>query len=158
MNKTNLTTMVEYGMIQHLTKKNNIYGALEVNLEINKIADFVGIKNNNIYVVEFKTSLSDFKSKNGHNFLGNINYYAMTEDLYYLVNDMIPNHIGIYIVSEIYNSGKWHTIVEMNKQAKKIKSDLDIELITERIKNCQMTNIVRYMGYHYQRKKENDND
>ena len=39
--------------------------------------------------------MSDFKSKNGHNFHGNDNYYAVPIDIYPKIKDMVPPDIGI---------------------------------------------------------------
>lgn len=46
---------------------------------------------------EIKISKSDFKSKNGHNFVGNFNYYVMPKELYKDVQDLIPNNIGVVL-------------------------------------------------------------
>ena len=43
---------------------------------------------------EIKISKADFHSKNGHNFIGNLNYYVMPFNLYKEVKDEIPEHIG----------------------------------------------------------------
>lgn len=44
---------------------------------------------------ELKISKSDFKSKNGHNFVGNNNYYVMPKELYEKVKDLVEDDIGI---------------------------------------------------------------
>lgn len=44
---------------------------------------------------EIKISLSDFKSKNGHNFCGNYNYYVVPIDICNEVRPLVPNDIGI---------------------------------------------------------------
>lgn len=47
-----------------------------------------------IICFEIKVSLDDFRSKNGHNFIGNLNYYVMPYALYNAVKDKIPENIG----------------------------------------------------------------
>ena len=44
---------------------------------------------------EIKISIADFKSKNGHNFIGNLNYYVMPYELYKNVKELIPANIGV---------------------------------------------------------------
>lgn len=50
-----------------------------------------------IVCVEIKISKSDFKSKHGHNFCGNCNFYAMPRDLYPEVKDLIPDGVGVLL-------------------------------------------------------------
>jgi len=44
---------------------------------------------------EVKISKADFRNKNGHNFVGNLNYYVMPMELYKDVKDLIPQRIGV---------------------------------------------------------------
>lgn len=44
---------------------------------------------------EIKITLSDFKSKNGHNFVGNRNYYVVPKDLSKKITDYVPDDVGI---------------------------------------------------------------
>lgn len=44
---------------------------------------------------ECKISLSDFKSKNGHNFHGNRNYYVVPKELISKIESLVPQQIGI---------------------------------------------------------------
>lgn len=46
---------------------------------------------------ECKITLSDFKSKNGHNFHGNKNYYVVPKDLYSKIKDLVPKDIGLIV-------------------------------------------------------------
>ena len=45
---------------------------------------------------EIKITKSDFHSKHGHNFSGNLNYYVMPNRLYEEVKEEIPANIGVY--------------------------------------------------------------
>lgn len=49
---------------------------------------------------EIKISRSDFRSDNGHNFVGNKNYYVMPAKLAYQLEESIPEDIGIIIYSK----------------------------------------------------------
>lgn len=44
---------------------------------------------------EIKVTARDFKSKNGHNFKGNLNYYVMPRSLFLEVKDSIPDGVGV---------------------------------------------------------------
>jgi len=48
-----------------------------------------------IRAFEIKVTKSDFHSKHGHNFVGNLNYYVMPLKLYKEVKDEIPDDIGV---------------------------------------------------------------
>lgn len=46
---------------------------------------------------EIKISKSDFKSKHGHNFIGNQNYYVVPNELFSEIKDLVPEDIGILV-------------------------------------------------------------
>ncbi|EIT85932.1 hypothetical protein A374_08854 [Fictibacillus macauensis ZFHKF-1] len=46
---------------------------------------------------EIKVSKSDFYSKAKKTFVGHLNYFVLTKELYEIVKDDIPKHIGVYI-------------------------------------------------------------
>lgn len=48
-----------------------------------------------IVCFEIKVTKSDFKSENGHNFVGNLNYYVVPLSLYHEIKDDVPEGIGI---------------------------------------------------------------
>lgn len=56
-----------------------------------------GIEKGDFYCFEVKSSVEDFHSKNGHNFLGDFNYYVMPEEVYKKVKNEIPYRIGVYV-------------------------------------------------------------
>ena len=49
---------------------------------------------------EIKISFADFKSKNGHNFIGNENYYVIPHELYEKIKDLVPKNIGIILFKD----------------------------------------------------------
>ena len=55
-----------------------------------------GIEKGDFSCYEIKSSVEDFRSKNGHNFIGDFNYYVMPEDVYEAVRDKIPYFVGVY--------------------------------------------------------------
>ncbi len=78
---------------------------------------------------EIKISKSDFHSKNHNTFVGNYNYYVLTKDLYNQVKDEIPNHIGVYIGTELV------------KRAKK----QDLEVDKQILENSMIRSLSRYL-------------
>lgn len=49
---------------------------------------------------ECKITLSDFKSKNGHNFHGNKNFYVVPKELVEKIKPLVPDGIGIISYNE----------------------------------------------------------
>ena len=55
-----------------------------------------GIEKGDFYCYEIKSSVADFHSKNGHNFIGDYNYYVMPSEVYQKVSAEIPFGVGVY--------------------------------------------------------------
>lgn len=55
-----------------------------------------GIENGKFYCYEIKSSVEDFHSPNGHNFIGDYNYYVMPEEVFEKVKDEIPSNVGSF--------------------------------------------------------------
>ena len=55
-----------------------------------------GIEKGDFYCYEIKSSVDDFHSKNGHNFIGDYNYYVMPSEVYQKVSAEIPFGVGVY--------------------------------------------------------------
>ena len=56
-----------------------------------------GIEKGDFYCYEVKSSAEDFRSKNGHNFIGDYNYYVMPEEVYEEVENLIPYNVGVFL-------------------------------------------------------------
>ena len=56
-----------------------------------------GIEKGDFYCFEVKSCVEDFNSKNGHNFIGDYNYYVMTQETYEKVKDRIPYFVGVLV-------------------------------------------------------------
>ena len=56
-----------------------------------------GIEKGDFYCYEVKSSVEDFHSKNGHNFIGDYNYYVMPKDVYDKVKGEIPYEVGVLV-------------------------------------------------------------
>lgn len=68
-----------------------------------------------IRAYELKVTKSDFHSKHGHNFVGNLNYYIMPRKLYNEVQNEIPNGIGVMCPNND------NTSLEIIKKSKRVE-------------------------------------
>ena len=85
---------------------------------------------------EIKITKSDFKSKNGHNFEGNKNYYVVPKELYENIKDEVPEDIGIIL---FYNNG--HLRIKKECLLKDITSKKLNELLFNALKKwCDFNN------------------
>ena len=55
-----------------------------------------GIEKGDFYCYEVKSSVEDFHSKNGHNLIGDFNYYVMPASVLEVVINEIPHDVGVY--------------------------------------------------------------
>lgn len=58
-----------------------------------------GIEKGDFYCYEVKSSIEDFHSKNGHNFIGDYNYYVMPNAVYEKVKEEVPWGVGVFVSS-----------------------------------------------------------
>lgn len=54
-----------------------------------------GIEKGDFFCYEVKSSVEDFRSKHGHNFIGDFNYYVMPDEVFEAVKNEIPYRVGI---------------------------------------------------------------
>lgn len=71
-----------------------------------------GIEKGDFYCYEVKSSVEDFHSKNGHNFIGDFNYYIMPHEVYTAVQGEIPFAVGVYCP----NSGKLRSVKKAKRK------------------------------------------
>lgn len=110
MNRKETTEMLSTLVANHIGGFRK-YWASEVTFDYNGASpirvDFIsfepenqsisGIEHGIFKCFEVKSCREDFKSKNGHNFIGDKNYYVMTMETYEKVKTEIPWGIGVYI-------------------------------------------------------------
>lgn len=78
-----------------------------------------GIEKGDFYCYEVKSSVEDFHSKNGHNFLGDYNYYIMPEEVYEKVKNEIPHHVGVFVPDKMNYRGRWYDLKSVKKARRK---------------------------------------
>lgn len=74
-----------------------------------------GIEKGDFYCYEIKSSVEDFHSKNGHNFIGDFNYYVMLPEVYAVVSKEIPHYVGVLVPS----GDLWKTLMSAKKAKRK---------------------------------------
>lgn len=113
MNRTDITTKLSQLTEQYINSHNDprIYWAKEVTFDYGTThqvrVDYMrfkpsnnsvsGIEKGDFYCYEVKSCAADFNSKNGHNFIGDFNYYVMTKELYKQVKSEIPYNVGVLV-------------------------------------------------------------
>lgn len=111
-----ITQLLSKALEHYINPKNDprIYWAKEVTFDygtLNQIrVDYMrfvpvnntisGIEKGDFYCYEIKSSVEDFHSKNGHNFIGDYNYYVMLNPVYEKVKDKIPYKIGVMTLDD----------------------------------------------------------
>lgn len=87
-------------LIYGATRKLGVFGCFEVTIGFGgtERVDYLTYDTKGIWrCYEIKISVGDFRSKNANTFVGNFNYYVMTQELYDKVHDEIPGGIGVYV-------------------------------------------------------------
>ena len=78
-----------------------------------------GIEEGDFYCYEVKSSVEDFCSKNGHNFLGDFNYYVMPEEVFEKVKNEIPHYVGVFVPGNLNYRGEWYELRSVKKAKRK---------------------------------------
>ncbi len=116
MNRKEITALLSELLEEHINKHNDprIYLAKEVTFDYATSktirVDYMrfkptnnsvsGIEKGDFYCYEIKSSVADFKSKNGHNLIGDLNYYVMPEEVYNEVEKLINYKVGVIVMNE----------------------------------------------------------
>lgn len=96
-----------------------------------------GIEKADVYCYEIKSSVEDFKSKNGHNFIGDYNYYVMPDYVYDEIKKEIPLCIGVY-TCDINSSNPRLIQIQKSRRKNREKSLMEILLMMFRSSNREL--------------------
>ena len=129
-NRPEITTLLSLSIQKHIDPYNDprVYWAKEVTFDYatsNAVrVDFMrfkpvnntvsGIEKGDFYCYEVKSSVEDFHSKNGHNFLGDFNYYVMPKEVFEDIQNKIPYHVGVYVPDGKHYKG-WYNLKSVKK-------------------------------------------
>lgn len=78
-----------------------------------------GIEKGDFYCYEIKSSVEDFHSKNGHNFIGDLNYYVMPEDVFDAIKGEVPYNVGVLVPIQWSLCGGLRVIKKPRRQDRK---------------------------------------
>ena len=81
-----------------------------------------GIEKGDFYCYEVKSSVDDFHSKNGHNFIGDYNYYVMPKEVYEQIKQEIPYRVGVYVPVGMSYQGEWYDLKVVKKAKRQDRS------------------------------------
>lgn len=125
-NRSEITALLSQAVQKHINPHNDtrIYWAREVTFDYatqNAVrVDFIkfkpvnntvsGIEKGDFYCYEVKSSVEDFHSKNGHNFIGDFNYYVMPEEVFEKVKNEIPYYVGVFVPDSMHYRGGWYNL------------------------------------------------
>ena len=106
---------------------------------------------------ELKISKEDFHSINGHNFIGNYNYYVVPPDLYPKIKDEIPDGIGCLVpytqlirpraYGGDFQKGDWTFKCVKKPKRRELLCDYDLlinNFICALSRECCIKNVGRY--------------
>lgn len=100
--KTDKTICLEKA-IRKATRKTGVFGSYEVTIGFygRERVDYMTYDTSGIFrCYEIKVTKADFHSDAAKSFVGHYNYYVLTPELYAEVIKEIPDHVGVYIVSD----------------------------------------------------------
>lgn len=139
------TAMLSLAIQRHICPNNDqrIYWAREATFDYSTTnavrVDFMkfkpvnntvsGIEKGDFYCYEVKSSVEDFHSKNGHNFLGDYNYYVMPEEVYEQIKKEIPYQVGVYVPDGMDYRGGWYNLKAIKKAKRKDRSKPVAEML-----------------------------
>lgn len=109
-----------------------------------------GIEKGDFYCYEIKSSVEDFHSKNGHNFIGDYNYYVMPENVYNKIRKEIPFGVGVLTSSSLDTETSVLSCVKKAGRKNREKSATEMLFMMFRSAARDVTN--------YKKKKEEVNE
>lgn len=95
-----------------------------------------GIEKGDFYCYEVKSSIEDFHSKNGHNFLGDYNYYVMPEEVFEKVRSEIPYGVGVFVPDGINYRGEWYDLKSVKKAKRRDRKRPVSEMLLMMFRSC----------------------
>jgi len=95
-----------------------------------------GIEKGDFYCYEVKSSVEDFHSKNGHNFIGDFNYYVMPEEVFEKIKNEIPYYVGVFVPGGKHYRGEWYDLKSVKKARRKDRERPVSEMLLMMFRSC----------------------
>lgn len=147
-----ITRVISLSLEKHLNPHNDtrIYIAKEVTFDYstgNAIrVDYMrfkpvnntvsGIEKGDFYCYEIKSSVEDFNSGHGLNFIGDYNYLVMPEEVYAKVSRDIPYYVGVYVDDGLNYKGEWYDLKCVKKARRHDRSRPVSEMLLMMFRSC----------------------
>jgi len=151
-NRPEITALLSLSIQKHINPNNDprIYWAREVTFDYatsNAIrVDYMqfkpvnntvsGIEKGDFYCYEVKSSIEDFRSKNGHNFIGDFNYYVMPEEVFEKVKKEIPYNVGVFVPYGKHYCSEWYDLKSAKKARRKNRERPVSEMLLMMFRSC----------------------
>lgn len=151
-NRAEITKTLSLAIQKHINPHNDprIYWAREVTFDYSTShavrVDFIqfkpvnntvsGIEKGDFYCYEVKSSIEDFHSKNGHNFIGDYNYYVMPEDVFEKVKNEIPWNVGVFVLDGLHFRSEWYDLKSVKKARRKDREKSVSEMLLMMFRSC----------------------
>jgi hypothetical protein len=88
-----------------------------------------GIREGTFYCYEVKSSVADFQSKNGHNYVGDYNYYVMPETVFEKIKNKIPPYVGVFVPSCESCDGSYYHLKSVKNARRAERSRTVLEML-----------------------------
>lgn len=95
-----------------------------------------GIEKGDFYCYEIKSSVSDFNSGHGLNFIGDYNYIVLPEDVYATFSRDIPYYVGVYVDNGLNYKGKWYDLKCVKKARRHDRNRPVSEMLLMMFRSC----------------------
>lgn len=95
-----------------------------------------GIEKGDFYCYEIKSSVEDFHSKNGHNFIGDFNYYVMPAEVYESIATEIPYFVGVLVPEGKSGKGDWYDLTIVKKARRRDRNKPLHEMLFMMFRSC----------------------
>lgn len=79
-----------------------------------------GVEKGDFYCYEIKSSVEDFHSGHGLNFIGDYNYLVMPEEVYAAVSKEIPYFVGVIVPTESTWRNNWRELTVIKKAKRSV--------------------------------------
>ena len=134
-NRSEITALLSVSLEKYINPHNDprIYWAKEVTFDY-ATSDMVrvdymrfkpinntvsGIEKGDFLCYEVKSSVQDFHSKNGHNFIGDYNYYVMPEEVFEKIGNEIPYHVGVLVPDRKHYQAEYYDLKSVKPARRK---------------------------------------
>lgn len=123
--ETELTKAIKVALWKY-TDKMGAFGCEEVTVGWygKERVDYMAYDTRKVFrCYEIKISKSDFHSNNHNSFVGHLNYYVLTQELYSKVSDEVPNGIGVMVYDGVNLSSR--------KRPKRREPTVDVQALKD---------------------------